>query len=260
MKIFKLLSLVASLAITSSLFSQKIELYENQKYPAEPVGGKKEINLLVKQSIVYPEHELKNKIEGDVFVLFKVDSLGNIFDLETRNSETEGLKNEATRLVQLILWEPNENRQRLKIGVEKIKISFSIKKYLKIEKKRKAENLDLETIYFTGSKIYMPLELDSVPQPMEYSSITDFINKNMKYPSLALQQGISGKVTIQFVIEPYGKITNVKLINAVAGGCNEETVRLMRAINWKPGKKEDKFVRTLFEYSLNFNHSGGSFK
>lgn len=252
--------LIALLFFLSFLSSkaQKATFFESSKIPAEPFGGKKEVQLLFENSMVYPKTAFEKGAECEIFVLFKVDKEGKIHDLNTKNCNNEEIQDEAKRLVNLILWEKNEIRQEGKIGMEKIKIDFSKKKYEKLIKKR--IKTDDSVTFFQNTTYYNPKILDSPANPKKYTTINDFVVENMKYPSLALQQGISGKVTVKFIVEPYGGITNVKIIKAVGGGCNEETIRLLRSIKWKPGVLSGKAVRSLNEYSLNFVHPGGTFR
>jgi len=64
-----------------------------------------------------------------------------------------------------------------------------------------------------------------------------FVQKKMKYPSQARRMGIEGKVFVQFVIDPTGKLTEVKAVKGIGAGCDEEAVRALKeAPKWIPGK------------------------
>ena len=69
-------------------------------------------------------------------------------------------------------------------------------------------------------------------------NVTKWISKNVKYPVLAMENGIQGKVYIQFVIEKDGSITDVKVARGVDASLDKEAVRVVKAMpKWKPGKQ-----------------------
>ena len=81
-----------------------------------------------------------------------------------------------------------------------------------------------------------------------------FIRDNVKYPSLARETGIEGTVYIQFVVEPDGRVSNVKVVRSVGGGCDEEAVRVVKAMpKWKPGSQRGKNVRVSFTLPIKFS-------
>lgn len=80
-----------------------------------------------------------------------------------------------------------------------------------------------------------------------------FLGENIKYPTQARENGISGKVFVNFVVEPSGAITNVKLLRGISGGCDEEAIRVVKMLpRWKPGKQNGKAVRVSFNLPVNF--------
>ena len=81
----------------------------------------------------------------------------------------------------------------------------------------------------------------------------EFIQKNLKYPMTAQENGIQGRVFVNFVIEPDGSITNVRVMRGIGGGCDEEAIRIVQSMpNWKPGKQRGVAVRSSFTVSIIF--------
>jgi len=108
----------------------------------------------------------------------------------------------------------------------------------------------------TSLKIYTSLQLDEKPVPVfpkKGMNFNDFISENMVYPPEALKQNVQGTVELFFVIEPSGRVSNVKVVHAVGAGCTQESVRLMKMIRWKPGIKNGKAVRTESTVKMSFN-------
>ncbi|HPM30301.1 MAG TPA: energy transducer TonB [Chryseolinea sp.] len=85
------------------------------------------------------------------------------------------------------------------------------------------------------------------------ASFYEFVGKKIKYPAQAKRMNIEGKVFVEFVIERDGRLTDVKAIKGIGGGCDEEAVRVvMSSPGWSPGKQRGKPVRTRFVIPINF--------
>lgn len=80
-----------------------------------------------------------------------------------------------------------------------------------------------------------------------------FIQENIEYPQLALENNISGKVYVTFVVEEDGSITNPKVLRDIGGGCGQEALRVVKMMpKWKPGKQQGKVVRVQFNLPVKF--------
>lgn len=87
-------------------------------------------------------------------------------------------------------------------------------------------------------------------------NVQKWIAKNVRYPVLAMENGIQGKVYIQFVIEKDGSITDVKVIRGVDASLDKEATRVVQAMpKWKPGKQRGKPVRVSYTLPINFQLS-----
>lgn len=81
-----------------------------------------------------------------------------------------------------------------------------------------------------------------------------YLRENIKYPQLARDNNITGKVFIRFVVEKDGSITNVKVMRDIGGGCGQEAARVVKSMpKWKPGEQRGKKVRAQFDLPVNFN-------
>jgi periplasmic protein TonB len=80
-----------------------------------------------------------------------------------------------------------------------------------------------------------------------------FLNDNISYPKIAVENQISGKVIVNFVVEPDGSISNVKIGRSVHQSLDDEAVRVVKLMpKWKPGKQRGKSVRCHFSMPVNF--------
>ena len=71
-----------------------------------------------------------------------------------------------------------------------------------------------------------------------------YLMDNMKYPPQARRLGIEGKVTLSFVVNKNGQISDVTVLKGIGSGCDEEAIRVMNnAPDWKPGKQRGRQVK-----------------
>jgi TonB family protein len=96
--------------------------------------------------------------------------------------------------------------------------------------------------------------VEEMPQfPGGEVKLMEFIAQNIKYPQIARESGIQGRVFIGFVVEPDGSISNVKLLRGIGGGCDEEAIRVINSMpKWRPGKQHGKTVRVAYQIPVIF--------
>ena len=81
----------------------------------------------------------------------------------------------------------------------------------------------------------------------------EYLGKNIKYPQIARESSIQGRVFVNFVVEPDGSVTNVKVLRGIGGGCDEEAMRVVKSMpHWKPGKQRGKAVRVSYTLPVVF--------
>lgn len=80
-----------------------------------------------------------------------------------------------------------------------------------------------------------------------------YLGKNLKYPPIARENNISGRVFVSFVVEKNGNLTDIKVMRGVGGGCDEEAVRVLKnAPAWKPGIQNGRPVRVAYTMPIVF--------
>ena len=85
----------------------------------------------------------------------------------------------------------------------------------------------------------------------------EYLGKNIKYPQIARETGIQGRVFVNFVVEPDGSVSNVKVLRGIGGGCDEEAMRVVKAMpKWSPGKQRGKTVRVSYTLPVVFKLQG----
>lgn len=101
-------------------------------------------------------------------------------------------------------------------------------------------------------KIFLVVE--SMPEfPGGEAAMYKFIADIIEYPRLAKETGISGRVFVTFVVEKDGRVTDVQILRGIGGGCDEEAIRVIKAMpKWTPGKQRGKPVRVQFRMPIKF--------
>lgn len=106
--------------------------------------------------------------------------------------------------------------------------------------------------------------LDLPPPPAEEEEEEDFfvvveqmpeliggmaaLQKNIRYPEMARKAGIEGRVIVQFIVNENGEVEDPRVIRGIGGGCDEEALRAVQTVKFKPGRQRGQPVRV--QYSL----------
>lgn len=98
------------------------------------------------------------------------------------------------------------------------------------------------------------IAVEEMPEfPGGESALIAYIAKNTKYPGIARENNIEGRVFISFVVEKDGSISDAKVIRGIGGGCDEEALRVIKSLpNFKPGKQNGRAVRVQYNVPVNF--------
>ena len=89
--------------------------------------------------------------------------------------------------------------------------------------------------------------------PGGQQELMSYLGKNIKYPTIAQENGTQGRVIIQFVVERDGTITDVRVARGVDPYLDKEAVRVVQSMpKWIPGKQNGKAVRVKFTVPVMF--------
>lgn len=90
--------------------------------------------------------------------------------------------------------------------------------------------------------------------PGGMDALYKYLAQNIKYPTIARENGITGRVYVTFVVERDGSIANPRVLRDIGGGCGAEAIRVVKSMpKWTPGKQSGKAVRVQFNLPVNFN-------
>lgn len=96
--------------------------------------------------------------------------------------------------------------------------------------------------------------IDHVPEfPGGKNGLQQFLANNIHYPKKARNRDIEGKVIVKFIVCQDGTLCNEQIVQSVGGGCDEEVLRVVKAMpNWTPGMHDGKAVKVYYTLPVNF--------
>ena len=96
--------------------------------------------------------------------------------------------------------------------------------------------------------------VEQMPQfPGGPNALFEYLSKNIKYPVVAEENGIQGRVIVTFVVERDGSITDVKVAKSVDPSLDKEAMRVVKSMpHWIPGKQNGSAVRVKYTVPVTF--------
>lgn len=96
--------------------------------------------------------------------------------------------------------------------------------------------------------------VEQMPQfPGGQTELLKYIANHLKYPTIAAENGVQGRVTCQFVVGKDGKVRDVKVIKTLDPYCDKEAIRVIMSMpNWIPGKQNGAAVAVKYTVPITF--------
>lgn len=212
------------------------EVYENVEVMPEFPGGMDRLTEYLSSNINYPEKAKNEGMEGKVIVSFIIDKNGSVKDTKAMNNIGYGLEEEAVRVISgMPDWKPGMNNGK------NVNVSYTIPIKFALDHKK-----DNDTV-FTVVK--------QMPEfPGGINALMQYLGANIEYPEQAKKDSIQGRVFVSFIVEKDGTIDEVKVLRGIGGGCDKESVRVIKSMPaWKPGLDENGVaVRVAYNIPIKF--------
>ena len=85
------------------------------------------------------------------------------------------------------------------------------------------------------------------------NTFSKWVNERLQYPEIAKENGIQGRVILQFVVGTDGSVSNVKVARGVDPSLDKEAVRVVQSSpKWTPGKQRDRAVKVTYTFPVIF--------
>lgn len=234
---------------------------EDQKDENEPIftvvedmpefpGGMKNLLKYLQTELQYPEVAKENGIEGRVSCRFTIQKDGTITNVEVIRGVDPNLDQEAIRVLEVMpAWKPGRQRGR------NVAVSYTVPVTFRLGKKKKSSVVVSSTQTWkqdTSGRIFTVVE--QMPEyPGGMGQLLPFLAKSIKYPIIAQENGIQGRVSCSFVINPDGSISDAGVVRGIDPSLDAEAIRVLESMpNWKPGIQNNMAVAVRYTVPVTF--------
>lgn len=238
------------------------EQREGQKYYLIPVGAKS-VTISNKQFGIACNYSFGTDLEEWIYeMVLKADS--------TITSKGEQIKTQWVTIKSFpfnakIYIDGYNNgvtpyNGSLTIGTHKVKIVNNgtiVEQNITItEENRRTVRMVFEAEDYKNMEALKVVNLEQVPEFRGgIEAFHKFINENMQSPALLSDSDIQGTVFIQFIVSETGRVSNVKVLRGIGGGCDEEAILLVKMMpDWIPARANGKAVPCMFQVPIKFNY------
>jgi bla regulator protein blaR1 len=215
----------------------------------------------ISKNFRYPEEAQKLGIQGRVSIIFIIDQDGNTTNIRKRGPH-KLLEAEAERIITLLpKMTPGKHDGKT------VNIPFSIPIAFKldsdsVEQKKEFKNaqddMDIPFAIVDEVPVFPGCENDDDKRGCFQESMREHIRKNFRYPEEAQKLEIQGRVSVIFVMDKKGDITNVR-VKGPHKLLEDEAVRIISLLpSMKPGKQKGKEVNVPFSIPITFKLQGES--
>ena len=209
------------------------------------------------KNIKYPTQALENGIQGRVIVQMVVTKEGDIAESMVVRGVDPLLDAEALRVINSMpKWKPGKQRG------EAVNVKYTIPVNFRLSSSdgevKEVKNQEGETV---GAGIQTRVDENGIHMVCEempeftggMRECMNFLSKNIKYPTTAQENGIQGRVIVQFVVNTDGSIVEPKVVRGVDPELDAEALRVISIMpKWKPGKQKGEAVRVKYTIPVMF--------
>ena len=170
-------------------------------------------------------------------------------DLEAE-MELSPLHREDDEVPMMIPQEPQEKMppsQELNLVEEDVEIAPEVLEPIALKEEPKVEEQE-----------ELPEAVDMYDEPLDYRVVEDlpkfpggavefmkWLTKNLKYPAVAQQRKVQGRVVAQFIVNQDGSVSDIQVVERLSTECDREALRVLRMMpKWEPGVMNAKPCRT----------------
>ena len=203
-------------------------------------------------NIKYPATARESGIQGTNVVRFVVEKDGTIKNAELIRDIGGGCGEESLKVVNMMPnWIPGKENG------ENVAVQFNLPIKFKLQDEEEVENSNeiAGTVYDKVDQMprFPGCEEAKDRDACSQQKLLEFIYGQVKYPNQARLDGIEGVAVIKFVVDESGKIVNPEIVRDIAGGCGEESLRVVKSMpDWIPGREEGKVVPVQINLPIKF--------
>ena len=115
-------------------------------------------------------------------------------------------------------------------------------------------DVKIDTSQAVADVVFEEEIIENMPDfPGGQAALMQYLAKNIKYPTIAQENGTQGRVIVQFVVNKDGSIVDAKVVRSVDPYLDKEALRVINTMpKWKPGMQRGKPVRVKFTVPVMF--------
>ena len=223
-------------------------VYDSVAQPAVPLGGTEKYAQFLADHQQYPATAMQKGIQGTVPVSFVVEKSGSIGEVKVDKPLSPELDAEAIRLIKSgPKWTPAKHRGQVVRQRIVVPVSFVMSPGSEVvtvgPKGTPAAPANAADIAASADPDRpVAVAPDSPTRPVGGTdAFFEWVEKNQKYPALARQRKIQGRVMVEFMVQADGSLTDARVLKKMGSGLDEEALRLISiAPKWQPATYKGK--------------------
>jgi len=227
------------------------QIYDSVAQPAVPLGGTEKYARFLAAHQQYPASAMQKGLQGTVRVRFVVEKTGTVNEVKVETPVAPELDAEAIRLIKSgPQWTPAKHhnqvvRQRVVVPVSFVMSPAGSTGAVRASQERPITTSAADIAASANPNRPPVVAPDRPTQPVGGTqAFFDWIEKNQRYPLLARQRKIQGKVMVEFMVQTDGSLTDARVIKKMGSGLDEEAVRLIKAApKWEPASFQGKPIK-----------------
>ena len=125
------------------------------------------------------------------------------------------------------------------------------------------DNLGVEIMDYVEEVAEETVEEEAIPFQLveekpkfnggDANEFSKWVAQNLQYPEIAKENGVQGRVMLQFTVNPNGSISDVKVLRGVDSSLDKEAIRVVSSSpKWTPGKQRDRAVKVTYTFPVIF--------
>jgi TonB family protein len=233
--------------------------------PPEYAQGQYALQQYLQKQVQLPASVKTGQAQGIVQVAFVVQPDGRLKEPYITRGLDAACNAEALRLVKAMpAWRPARlNNEavptRMMVSVAFMKpapkepASVTVKGNTDLMELSSVEGNREQTEEIVADKVYTYVEqMPEFPGGTEH--LHSYVAASLRYPAEAIKNEVEGRAFVRFVVLPTGQISDAQVIKGIGAGCDEEALRVVRALPpFEPGKQNGRTVSVSYTLPVTFN-------
>lgn len=226
-------------------------------------GGQNELLKFLANSVKYPIIAQENGIQGRVIAAFIVEKDGSIRNVEVIKGIDPSLDQEAVRVLsEMPNWTPGKQRGQAVAVKYTVPVTFRLERVEGGQGGQQSPAAGPDDVVVTGYESDAKGESDGpvfavVEKMPEYpggqTALLKFIAQTVQYPKEAQEKGLQGRVTVSFIINKDGSISDAEVITGLDPLLDQEALRVIELMpKWTPGMQRGQAVKTKYTVPVTF--------